>query len=149
MSINRKHILNSLAILLTIFIAYVLNTQYERRFLRKFAESIVNENILYEDIINNQLLCDKKSIEATKFFLSYYRQNYKKDNNFIYVISCNEILFFSKIFRFDYNIIQEEKGLVYFIFINGNTFPLLINEQNKIIAISTMQKGKNIYFIKI
>ena len=127
----------------------MLYTQYERRFLRKFAYNIVNEEILYKDIIHNQLLCDEKSKETTKFFLSFYRQNYKKDTNFIYVVSNNEVLFFSKIFGFNYNLVQEGDGLIYFIFINGNTFPVLINEQNKIIAISTMQKGKNVYFIKM
>jgi hypothetical protein len=149
MPINRKHILKSLAIILTVFIVYVLYTQYERKFLRKFADHVVNEEIFYDDIIHNQLLCDEKSKETTKFFLSFYRQNYKKDTNFIYVLSNNEVLFFSEIFGFDYNLVQEDNGLIYFIFINGNTFPVLINKENKIIAISTMQKGKNVYFIKM
>ncbi len=149
MPINRKHILNSLAILLTVFIVYVVYTQYERRFLREFASNVVNTDILYEDIIRNQLLCDEKSKETIKFFLSFYRQNYKRDSNFIYVLSNNEVLFFLKIFGSNHNFLQEDKGFIYFIFINGNTFPVLTNKENKIIAISTMQKGKNIYFIKM
>jgi len=127
----------------------MLYTQYERRFLRTFAFNIVNDEILYKDIIQDQLLCDENSKETAKFFLEFYRQNYKKNTNFIYVVSNNEVLFFSKIFGFNYNLVQEDKGLIYFIFINGNTVPVLINEHNKIIAISTMQKGKNVYFIKM
>lgn len=148
MSINRKYIFKLLVIIPIIIICYVLFTQYKRRYYREFANNIVSTDILYEDIIHKQLLCNEKSNVTAKLILDYYRKNYKKGTNLVYVLSNTEVLFLSKVFGFDYNIVQEDKGLIYFIFINGNIFPILINEQNKIIAISTLQKGKRVYFIK-
>lgn len=112
--------------------------------LKDFAQDVINENIKFEKIIDQYIICDKRAIEIDLLVLDYIRSEYKKHPNTISVYTFKEKENDERL----NSLVSDNYENVYLIdFGDELHMPILLNKDSKIIAISTMNKGGKRFFI--
>jgi hypothetical protein len=114
--------------------------------LKKFADDVVNNSFPIEQVIDNHIICDENSKFMTVLQLKYFRIEFEKRPSNIVVYSFKEAQNQNKEIE---GIITNDYNKVFFIYFNDTLkMSLLLNENSKIIAISTLNKGGKRFFMR-
>jgi hypothetical protein len=114
--------------------------------LKKFADDVVNNSFPIEQVIGNHIICDENSKFMTSLQLKYFRVEFEKRPSNIVVYSFKEAQKQNKEIE---GIIANDYNKVFFIYFNDTLkMSLLLNENSKIIAISTLNKGGKRFFMR-
>lgn len=117
-----------------------------KRLLKNFADDVINDNITIEQIIEKHIICDKKALLMTTIQLEFVRAEYKKNPSGICIYSYEKAKKEGKEIK---GIVSDNYDKVYFIYFNDKLYlPILLNENSKIIAISTLNKGGTRFFMR-
>lgn len=145
---NMKKIFIILLLITTIFGGVYFYMKNEKRILKGFACEMVDDTIKTEDIINKYLLCDKRAVALTLMQLEYTRNEYKQtQSKKIAIYSYKDAVNKKKIKD---QIVSDVYDNIYIIFLNDKIkIPILLNNNSKIIAISTLNKGGTRFLMRI
>lgn len=142
--IMKKLFFFSVLAILILFSISKLYTSPEKKMLRDFAQDVINEDVKLEKIINQYIPCDKRAIKLNVLILEFIRSEYKKHPGNISVYTFKEREN-DEIFK---GLVSDHYENVYLIdFGEKLSFPILLNEDSKIIALSVMNKGGTQFFI--
>lgn len=123
-----------------------LNLSSDKKLLKNFADDVINENIKMEQIIEKYISCDKKAKTMTTIQLESIRAEFKKHPLEIRIYSFNEA---KKVGKEIKGIVSDNYDKVYFIYFSNKSYlSLLLNENSKIVAISTLNKGGTRFFMR-
>lgn len=124
----------------------ILYPSSDKKLLKNFADDVINNNVKIEQIIDKYIICDKKAIIMTTIQLESVRAEYKKHPSEICIYSFKEAKKEGKEIK---GIVCDNYDKVYFIYFNDKLYlSFLLNENSKIIAISTLNKGGTRFFMR-
>lgn len=141
----KKFIIISIIIIISIGIL-ILNYQSDKKVLNRFGQDVISNNIEIKKIIENYMICDEKAKVMTILQLESIRTEFNKNPTKILIYTFKEgIDKGEKINGIEHNNYDR----VYFIDFNDKLkMPILLNENSKIIAISTLNKGGERFFMR-
>lgn len=118
----------------------------DKKSLNNFGDDVINDTIKFEQIIEKYIICDKKAILMTTIQLESVRTEYKKHPSEICIYSFKDAKKQGKEIK---GIVCDNYDKVYFIYFNDKLYlSILLNENSKIIAISTLNKGGKRFFMR-
>lgn len=124
----------------------IISYSDDKKILKKFADDVINNSIPIEQVINNYIVCDEKSKFMTTLQLEYFRLEFKKRPLNIVIYTFKEAKKQNKEIE---GIVSKDYDKVFFIYFNDTLkMSLLLNENSKIIAISTLNKGGKRFFMR-
>lgn len=135
-----------ISIIIIIIGILILNYQSDKKLLNSFGQDINNNNIEIKQIIENYMICDEKAKEMTTLQLEYIRMEFNKNPSKILIYTFKEGIDKGEKIN---GIAHNNYDRVYFICFNDKLeMPILLNENSKIIAISTLNKGGERFFMR-
>lgn len=134
-----------LAVIISILIIFS-NLSSDEKLLKNFADDVINENIKIEQVIKKYIICDIKAKKMTTIQLESIRAEFKKLPSEICIYSYKNAKKEGKEIK---GIVCDNYDNVYFIYFSNKSYlSLLLNENSKIIAISTLNKGGERFFMR-